>query len=401
MKYELKQKLIDDFGDMFNNTKFDNDLGDGWFELIYKLSIEISELQQVINKPICVIDIKDQHGYLAYYTFPYSEEVQKVINKICSKSLSTCSICGSEENIIRFKGNVIKTICEKCSLGFREDHLPDIQCEEPPVKIPIKQVGVQNVRVPIKIDSRDTTSHDAIAKVSISTNLNENTKGISMSRLHRNLVPHLETPLKHQSLKIILEDIREKMDCGSTNSFIKFEFEIQKDKKSPVTNNVGPQFYKCSFEGRLIDNTFRFFEKVIVQYASYCPCSASLSENLTYYGMTGFPHAQRCFAELLVEVDLNKIVWLEDLIELIETSVKTIPYPILKRIDEQEVAKIAARNPMFVEDSIRNICNSINSKDGIIDWIIKCTHEESIHPSDAISINWKGIEGGLNGLIYL
>jgi GTP cyclohydrolase FolE2 len=38
---------------------------------------------------------------------------------------------------------------------------------------------------------------------------------------------------------------------------------------------------------------------------------------------------------------------------------------------------------------------------GVKDWIVKCSHEESIHTSEAIAINWKGITGGFSGNRYL
>ena len=56
---------------------------------------------------------------------------------------------------------------------------------------------------------------------------------------------------------------------------------------------------------------------------------------------------------------------------------------------------------MFVEDAIRAISQSISNIDGVIDWIVKCSHEESIHTSEAIAVNWKGVLGGFDGGRYL
>jgi GTP cyclohydrolase FolE2 len=56
---------------------------------------------------------------------------------------------------------------------------------------------------------------------------------------------------------------------------------------------------------------------------------------------------------------------------------------------------------MFVEDSIREISNVLDRTDGILDWIVKCTHEESIHTSEAIAINYKGIENGFDERYYI
>ena len=103
----------------------------------------------------------------------------------------------------------------------------------------------------------------------------------------------------------------------------------------------------------------------------------------------------------MVEVKPNNIIWLESLIELIENSVKTFTVPILRRSDEQEFARIAFENPMFVEDAIRRISNSLNKQEMVYDWIAKCTHLESIHQSNAISLCYKGVENGFNGTYFL
>jgi GTP cyclohydrolase I len=145
---------------------------------------------------------------------------------------------------------------------------------------------------------------------------------------------------------------------------------------------------------------YRFFEGVEVQYASYCPCSAELCNALDE---TGFPHNQRSFANVLTEINTygEDYVWLEDIINSVENVIPTLPYPIIKRVDEQEIARVAGENPMFVEDAVRAISESVASIKGVTDWIVKCVHEESIHTSEAIAINWKGIPGGFDGRRFI
>jgi len=135
-----------------------------------------------------------------------------------------------------------------------------------------------------------------------------------------------------------------------------------------------------------------------VRYASYCPRSAELCVALDE---VGYPHSQRSFADVLVEIVKPNYVWLEDIIEAVESQIKTLPYPIIKRIDEQEIARIAGKNPMFVEDAIRKISQALDGNPKIYDWIVKCSHEESIHTSEAIAINWKGIHDGFDGRRFI
>ncbi len=287
--------------------------------------------------------------------------------------------------------------------------LPDIQCSEPGIQIPIRRVGVENVEVPFKLQSKDGSFHEMVANVAMGTNLDENNKGISMSRLIRTLKPYLDLPLKSKLIEEIIKTMLETV--GGTEAFIKFEFRLPRVRESLISKNRFPIFYKCKFQGEIISTVlpvtkdqatytslFKFFQEVTVQYASYCPCSAELCNASEE---PGFPHNQRSFAHILVETDGTNYVWLEDLIEAVEIVIPTLPYPIIKREDEQEIGRIAAQNPMFVEDAIRAISQSIDTIDGIRDWIIKCSHEESIHTSEAIAINWKGIPYGFDGRRFI
>jgi len=278
--------------------------------------------------------------------------------------------------------------------------LPDIQCSMPEIQIPIMQVGVENVEVPFRLESKYGGHHQLIANVKMTTNLDANTKGISMSRLLLTLKKYLDLPLKRVLIKKILEDLIENLE--TTMASMKFEFRMPVNRKSILTDNEFPLYYKCKFEmTRLLDQSSDltwFYQGVRIQYASYCPCSAELCGALDE---KGYPHNQRSFADVLVEVVEPHYVWLEDIIETVESQIKTLPYPVIKRPDEQEIARVAAENPMFVEDAIRKISNALNCREDIYDWIVKCSHEESIHTSEAIAINWKGITNGFDGRRFI
>lgn len=278
--------------------------------------------------------------------------------------------------------------------------LPDVQCTIPEINIPIMQVGVENVEVPFRLESKYGGHHQLNANVQMTASLDENTKGISMSRLLLTLKPYLDLPLKRILIKKILEDLIKNLETETAT--MKFEFRMPVIRKSIKTDHEFPIYYKCKFEmkrqiNKMVDMTW-FYQGVNIQYASYCPCSAELCGALDE---PGYPHNQRSFADVLVEVVEPHYVWLEDIIETVESQIHTIPYPIIKRIDEQEIGRIAAQNPMFVEDAIRKISESLDKREDIHDWIVKCVHEESIHTSEAIAINWKGIEHGFDGRRFI
>lgn len=280
--------------------------------------------------------------------------------------------------------------------------LPDIQQSEPEVKIPIQQVGVENVEVPFMLQSRNGNYRNMVANVSMRASLESNIKGISMSRCIRTLRGYLDEPLKQSLILNILKDLRDNLETDHV--YMRFDFKLPIIKQSIKSNNEFPLFYDCKFEGQLLDeDEFKFFQGVRVQYASYCPCSKELVMYLALKGRGAAPHAQRSFANVLVEGHPHHLkgpLWLEDIVDIVEKAVKVLPYPIIKREDEMTIAKHAWKNPMFVEDAIRAIAQGLNSNDKVTDWIVKCVHEESIHTSEAVAMMYKGINGGFNSNNY-
>jgi len=283
------------------------------------------------------------------------------------------------------------------------NELPDVQQTEPQIKIPIKQVGVENVEVPFYLECKEGGFKSMVANVSMRASLDKNTKGVSMSRFIRTLKSYLNLPLKHGLCFEILKELKENLEVEDV--FMTFRFKLPIVRKSIKSDNEFPMYHDCMFEAHLLTKNnqteFRFFQGIKVQYASYCPCSAELCNHLVDNNSMGFPHAQRSFANIMIAGDHTNVIWLEDLIEAVEKSIHTLPYPIIKREDEQAIAKIAAKHPIFVEDAIRSISNEIDHMDGVIDWIVKCIHEESIHSSEAIAVNYKGIIGGFDYNTYI
>ena len=276
--------------------------------------------------------------------------------------------------------------------------LPDVQeADKPKYEIYLPKVGVENIKLPFNLALRDSKTRQLVANTSISTDLNSEKKGISMSRLLLSIQNLLGVGLNWDIIEQCLSNISNAV--GSDNSHVKFEFELPIDKHSPLSDYTFPLFYKCYFEGFKHKNNYVFNQSVIVQYSSYCPCSAALSDDLVTNGFPhGFPHAQRSFAQIIIDMDLQdkKQIWLEDIIDIVNNNILTQPYPIIKRIDEQELARIASNNPLFVEDAVRIISHHLEKLMGygINDWIVKCKHEESIHTHEAIAVNFSKVVNG-------
>ena len=67
----------------------------------------------------------------------------------------------------------------------------------------------------------------------------------------------------------------------------------------------------------------------------------------------------------------------------------------VKRADESEFARLNATNLMFCEDAARRIKARVESLTGILDYRIRASHLESLHPHDAVAVVTRGVPGGL------
>ncbi len=81
---------------------------------------------------------------------------------------------------------------------------------------------------------------------------------------------------------------------------------------------------------------------------------------------------------------------MEDLVLLFNRAIPTETQVMVKREDEQAFAELNGANPIFVEDAVRLICESLEADDRLGDFRVVASHQESLHSHDAISILAQG-----------
>jgi GTP cyclohydrolase I len=112
-------------------------------------------------------------------------------------------------------------------------------------------------------------------------------------------------------------------------------------------------------------------------------------------GIVATPHSQRSAAELRVRLTPSfEMFPIVELIDEIEGALKTPVQATVKREDEQAFALLNGSNLMFCEDAGRRVQTALNSDERILDFWARCTHYESLHPHNAVSVVTKGVEGG-------
>jgi len=100
-------------------------------------------------------------------------------------------------------------------------------------------------------------------------------------------------------------------------------------------------------------------------------------------------HNQRNRTTLMMEVPEDVEVEADDLIDIVEGSLSSPTYGILKRSDEAAVVLNAHRNPKFVEDVVRDILGKLLRKyrklDDSVHVTVRTESEESIHKHNAFA----------------
>jgi GTP cyclohydrolase I len=89
-------------------------------------------------------------------------------------------------------------------------------------------------------------------------------------------------------------------------------------------------------------------------------------------------------------IRFNELIWIEDLIQLVESAASSELYSLLKRPDEKQVTERAYDHPVFVEDLVRNIAVAANKDKRIIWYRIEAENYESIHNHNAYAMIEKG-----------
>ncbi|MEM1412232.1 MAG: GTP cyclohydrolase FolE2 [Pseudomonadota bacterium] len=301
--------------------------------------------------------------------------------------------------------------------------MPDIAHElQPEVAGTLDWVGMNDIELPVRIEDGSGSMIQSTARVTAYVNLTSaEEKGIHMSRLYLHLDQAFrDRALSPATLRQILRSFLDSHEGLSDRALVRVDFDYIVRRKALVSDNEGWRRYPVSMIGHMHDQEFSLEMGLEVLYSSTCPCSAALARQLiqeqfekdfasgepldfdavknwlgSEQGIVATPHSQRSSAELRVRLKPSfQLFPIVELIDRVEGALKTPVQSTVKREDEQAFALLNGQNLMFCEDSGRRIKNALNSDERILDFWARCTHYESLHPHNAVSVVTKGVEGG-------
>ena len=250
--------------------------------------------------------------------------------------------------------------------------------------VEIQQVGIHNFRLPLKYSTRDNGDIELETKVTGTVSLEAHKKGITMSRIMRSFYEFKNDTFSINKLPEILNVYQDKLKTFDSKIALKFSYPII--KKSLRSDKEGYQYYNVTLEGNLDKQgkltKYMHFDFV---YSSACPCSYELAEYARKYrNKATVSHSQRSVARISIEFD--HMVWIEELQEMCDRALNTETQVVVKREDEMAFAELNGSYLKFVEDAARLLYEQLIEDKRIKDFRIICSHQESLHSHDAISV---------------
>jgi len=252
--------------------------------------------------------------------------------------------------------------------------IADVQGSTDSRQLPINKVGIKSIRHPVKVLDKNGGVQHTIAVFNMYVGLPHNFKGTHMSRFVEILNTH-EREVSVENFESMLRDMVVLLEAETGHVEMSFPYFI--NKEAPISKVNSLMDYDVSFVGEILPGgTYRQTTRIVVPVTSLCPCSKKISARGA--------HNQR--SHVTVTATTNDFIWIEDLVQMVESQASCELYGLLKRTDEKYVTERAYDNPKFVEDMVRDVAGIFNNDPRIDAYVVESENFESIHNHSAYAL---------------
>ena len=300
----------------------------------------------------------------------------------------------------------------------RNSPIADMQASAPEIQLGLTRAGVTGVQKAIRIrhDGREKTF---AAEISCTVDLDPRQKGVHMSRFPELFEEAIEEVVIGEAL--LVENLAEHIATHIVGRQRALRAEVRivarypLERETPVTHLRTQELVSLIGLAAASEERTRRLVGVEANGINACPCAQGLvreraAERL---GEAGFAeldverilelvplatHNQRGRGTLFVGTESP--VNAEDLVRIVEGSMSSPVYELLKRPDELFVVEHAHLQPRFVEDSVRvALRDTLESYPGLDDGDFVLSRQvnlETIHTHDVVAERY-GTVGELRG----
>jgi GTP cyclohydrolase IV len=261
----------------------------------------------------------------------------------------------------------------------------DVQNQVPTLHVSLSRVGVTNVEKVIRIDAGDTQTLYS-ARLDCFVDLGPRQKGAHMSRFEEVVNDAIgevilnETAFRAETLaQHIAEKVRDRQ--GARRAEVHLEARYPEHKPAPHSGILTQEIYTLHGIAVSSEAGTRRLSGVTAQGMTACPCAQTLVQASSRARLLaeGFgaseierifeavpvaTHNQRGLGTLHVGFceDCDTDIDARRLLGIVEDSMSSEIYELMKRSDEGAVVEKAHRRPRFVEDCVREMIRGVVEK---------------------------------------
>jgi GTP cyclohydrolase-4 len=293
--------------------------------------------------------------------------------------------------------------------------LPDVQACEPDYPINLTRVGVTGVKKLVKVErGGDERPVVLISNFEVFVDLPSDRKGANLSRNFEVIDDVLEEAINRPVYEIeelcgeIAKRLLSRHEYAS-RAEVKMKSEYVVKRQTPVTRVNCQEVVDIFAEAVARAGPSGYLKKKVgaeVMGTTACPCAQEImrdqvKQELARLGVSAndaesfarrlpvATHNQRGRGSISIEVRNRRCVSIDRIIKIIEESMSSKVFGLLKRPDEAVVVARAHSNPKFVEDCVRTMAQKVVQTfvdlpdDAAV--TLKQINEESIHQHNAFA----------------
>ncbi len=257
-------------------------------------------------------------------------------------------------------------------------HTQDVQARRPSTHVSLSRVGVTGVEKVLRIHPSGGTEQLYFAELECFVDLGPHQKGAHMSRFEEVVNEAIDEVVLGEAFKAetlarhIAERVRDRQ--GGLRAEVTIAARYPEKRPAPASGVPTQEIYTLFGSAVASERGTRRLTGVEAQGMTACPCAQELvagrsrsrlqeegfSEHEIERIFASVPvatHNQRGIGRLHVGCpeDCDEEIDARTLLRIVETSMSSEIYELMKRPDELEVVERAHANPRFVEDCVREM----------------------------------------------
>jgi GTP cyclohydrolase I/GTP cyclohydrolase-4 len=258
----------------------------------------------------------------------------------------------------------------------------DVQASRPRIEVSLTRVGVRGIEKVIRVNGSGAGGGLYFAELECSVDLNPRQAGVHMSRFEEVVNTAIDEAVLEETLRAealaahIAARVRERQ--GGLRAEVSIAARYPETVTTPVSGIPTQEIYTLHGTAVVSERGTRTLTGVEAQGMTACPCAQEevtgrSRDRLAAEGFTDdeiervfkavpvATHNQRGIGSLHIgrpeglEVDVEA----RDLLHIVEQSMSSEIYELMKRSDEVAVVEKAHRNPRFVEDCVREMVRRV------------------------------------------